>query len=42
MIDVDVQRMEDIRLKAHNLVSSSSSIKDEILKALEYTKGIRS
>lgn len=42
VIDVDVRKMEDIRLKAHNLVGSGASIREEILKALEYTKGIRS
>ena len=41
VIELDVSAMEEMRLKAQNLVSSGASIKSEILKALDYMKGLR-
>ena len=41
VIDVDVMAMEEIRLKAHNLVLAGAGIREEVLKAIEYLNGIK-
>lgn len=41
MIDVDVLAMDEIRVRARNLVLAGAGIKEEILKAIEYLDGIR-
>lgn len=41
VIDVDVVAMDEIRVRARNLVLAGGGIKEEILKAIEYLNGIR-
>lgn len=41
VIDVDVRAMDEIRMRARNLVMAGAGIKEEILKAIEYLNGIR-
>lgn len=41
MVNTHVKRMEEIRLEAGNLVHSNSGLREELMRTIEYLKGVR-
>lgn len=41
MVNTHVKRMEEIRLETHNIVMSNAGLREELLRTIEYLKGVR-